>query len=97
MIELSTNELDEVAGAGFLGTLIGNHLLQSVDATNAFFNAVAPIGQALNAVPFVAPIHELGDTIIGAGLKIEEGIGRLLGGDYTLQQPYHVTEEWGRG
>ena len=97
MIEISETELDRVAGAGFLGTLLGNHILHSVDATNAFFNAVAPIGQALNAIPFVAPIHELGDTLIGAGLKIDEGIGRLLGGNYTLKHPYHVTEEWGRG
>lgn len=97
MIELSQNDIEQVAGAGFFSNIIGNEILHSVDLVNGFFNAVAPIGQALNNIPFVAPIHELGDSIIGIGLKLSEGVGHALGGDYALKQPYHVTQEWGRG
>lgn len=97
MIELSQKDIEQVTGAGLLSSIVGNNILQAVDLTNAFFNAVAPIGQALNAIPFVAPVHELGDTLIGAGLKISAGVGKALGATYELSQPYHVTVEWGRG
>lgn len=93
MKELSSQEIDQVSGASFFGA-IGNLLMAGVDASNGFFNTVAPIGLFLNLIPFVKPVHELGDLIIFGVQNFFSSIGFALGGRYTPVNKSHFTSEW---
>ncbi|HFZ2535823.1 TPA: hypothetical protein ACIJ22_006327 [Pseudomonas aeruginosa] len=94
--ELTLNEIDAVSGAGLLGATVGNLLQFGVDVSNGVLNAVAPIGQALNLIPGVSPIHQLGDFTIATLQTAANGIGGLLGGTYQPAHPNHYQEEWGK-
>jgi len=89
MRQLDERELDRVNG-GFIGTA----LIAGVNAGNAFFNAVAPIGLALNQLgPGVAAAHQRVDASIYAAYKATAALGYALGGVGTVN--YHYTSEWG--
>lgn len=92
--ELSLEEIEAVSGGFALGQLFGSVLQAGVDVSNGLLNAVAPIGQALNLIPGVAPIHYAGDKIISGIQGVASQAGDLLGGTYTPSQPNHFTQEW---
>lgn len=92
--DLSLEEIEAVSGGFILDRLLGSTLQAGVDVSNGLLNAVAPIGQALNLIPGVAPIHYAGDKIIAGIQSAVSQTGTLLGGNYTLTQPSHFGQEW---
>jgi len=86
--ELTQQEVEEVVGAGIIGSTIqaGSNLV------SGFFNGVAPIGKLVSLVPGVGIAHYIGDSIIQAGTDTAYKVGSQLGGQLP-QEKMHLNQE----
>lgn len=86
--ELTSQEIDNVAGAG----LLGNSIQAGANLVSGFLNAVGPIGKAISLIPGVGVAHFLGDSIIQSATDTAYSVGSQLGGNLP-QVKMHLADE----
>lgn len=93
---LSAHEIDQVSGAGLLGSLVGSTLHTANVVTNQVLNTavISSVGQTFNLLgPVGVAIHSAADTGGFAVFQAVEAVATAVGGPQG-PVPYHYYTEW---
>ncbi|PJG67526.1 hypothetical protein [Acinetobacter seifertii] len=89
--ELNLEEIEQVSGAG---TLLGDSIINAVNAGNQFLNTplISSVGVVFSAVG-LGLVHQLADTTGYVASKVGIAAGQALGGNVAETQNHYEKED----